>query len=309
MTKVLLTGPPICVCSLLFTDDRCKLECQGDNPKVVATLSNKDFRRLEKLHKDLGLRLEGTFSQQQLDAMDKFLVTSVDVNIYGARERGDDVADALAAANYFLQDPIWRPEGIDYGNPQFLPLPYFEDATLSTNEQTAQMLSSSTLSRQSAKFVKSYGIDFGEVFDDFARQEHLSQAVVDSRIQTTLLSYQRMGVDFILKRESALATPEHTLWYLERGDDDEVIYRHSITGATSEAPKATFGGILADEMGLGKSLTMLSAIMASLGDAESYVHSKMCGLSDDDQSVITAKSTLLIVPSARKAFHYEVSHQ
>lgn len=63
-------------------------------------------------------------------------------------------------------------------------------------------------------------------------------------------------------------------------------------------------------MGLGKSLTMLSAIMASLGDAEAYVTSKTGGAPDSDQSVIAAKSTLLIVPSARKAFHcYKVSYR
>lgn len=60
-------------------------------------------------------------------------------------------------------------------------------------------------------------------------------------------------------------------------------------------------GLLADEVGLGKTLTMLSAIANSLKEA--YEFSFLTGPDFDDQSPIQRiRATLVVVPSARKAF-------
>jgi SWI/SNF-related matrix-associated actin-dependent regulator of chromatin subfamily A3 len=78
------------------------------------------------------------------------------------------------------------------------------------------------------------------------------------------------------------------------------MYRHIITGAKAQSPNDALGGILADEMGLGKSLTMLAAIVATLNDALAYTR-HMASLSlTERQGMTAAKSTLLVVPSARK---------
>ena len=65
-------------------------------------------------------------------------------------------------------------------------------------------------------------------------------------------------------------------------------------------PEETLGGILADEMGPGKSLTMLAAIITSLHNASNYAASRNLQPDNNGSLAIAAKSTLVIVPSARK---------
>jgi SWI/SNF-related matrix-associated actin-dependent regulator of chromatin subfamily A3 len=72
-----------------------------------------------------------------------------------------------------------------------------------------------------------------------------------------------------------------------------------ITGAKSPTAKPCPGGLIADEMGLGKSLTMLSAIVGSLSRAINYARA-MTNIDIRGQGVIAAKSTLVLVPSARE---------
>lgn len=61
--------------------------------------------------------------------------------------------------------------------------------------------------------------------------------------------------------------------------------------------KECVGGIVADEMGLGKTLTLLSAVAGSLDRAFAYART-MTNFEASGRSVIAAKSTLVIVPSA-----------
>ena len=67
----------------------------------------------------------------------------------------------------------------------------------------------------------------------------------------------------------------------------------------ASSPNDAAGGILADDMGLGKSLTMLTAIAASLPDAYRFVTTKTDG-NLNKEMLPNARSTLIIVPSARK---------
>jgi SNF2 family DNA or RNA helicase len=59
------------------------------------------------------------------------------------------------------------------------------------------------------------------------------------------------------------------------------------------------GGIIADSMGLGKTLTMISAILFSMGDAEKFMLSTGRAVNEDG-FVTPTKSTLVIVPSTRE---------
>jgi hypothetical protein len=56
-------------------------------------------------------------------------------------------------------------------------------------------------------------------------------------------------------------------------------------------------------MGLGKTLTMLSAIGGSLSQAYDYARTMTTDPYDTTKSVIAAKSTLIIVPSACEIYH------
>ncbi|KAL3456284.1 P-loop containing nucleoside triphosphate hydrolase protein [Aspergillus heterothallicus] len=58
------------------------------------------------------------------------------------------------------------------------------------------------------------------------------------------------------------------------------------------------GGIIADVMGLGKTLTMLSAILFSLDDAQEFMLSTSLVV-DEGRYVVPTKSTLVVVPSTQ----------
>ena len=79
-------------------------------------------------------------------------------------------------------------------------------------------------------------------------------------------------------------------------------FEHRISShGQHDSPRLSLGGILADVMGLGKTLTMLSAIVLSLDDANHFM------LSSDnaaigDSHLYATKATIVAVPSARKSY-------
>ena len=78
-------------------------------------------------------------------------------------------------------------------------------------------------------------------------------------------------------------------------------YEHLITGSKRQViPENNLGGIISDDMGMGKSLTMLSAIVASLAAAESFAQSERRNLASSGVRKPASKATLLVVPSACK---------
>jgi SNF2 family DNA or RNA helicase len=76
-------------------------------------------------------------------------------------------------------------------------------------------------------------------------------------------------------------------------------YQHVITGAKSPFRDDFLGGILADDMGLGKSLAMLCAIIGSLDRASEFA-GPIYHVGPPVKGPKAAKSTLIIVPSARE---------
>jgi hypothetical protein len=53
-------------------------------------------------------------------------------------------------------------------------------------------------------------------------------------------------------------------------------------------------------MGLGKSLTILAAVAGSLHRAENFVHAEKQNVLTKQSRTLTAKSTLVVVPSVCK---------
>lgn len=68
---------------------------------------------------------------------------------------------------------------------------------------------------------------------------------------------------------------------------------------TNEAPEPFQGGILADDMGLGKTLSMMSLIAANQA-CNSLSSPPIESNADNQRWMPAAKTTLLIVPPARK---------
>jgi SWI/SNF-related matrix-associated actin-dependent regulator of chromatin subfamily A3 len=78
------------------------------------------------------------------------------------------------------------------------------------------------------------------------------------------------------------------------------IFEHQISGRSQPIPpRISAGGILADEMGLGKTLTILSAVVHSLDEANHFTMPSG-QTSVDDHLACPTKATLVVVPSARK---------
>jgi SNF2-related domain len=77
---------------------------------------------------------------------------------------------------------------------------------------------------------------------------------------------------------------------------------HTITEAKSPiSPSETVGGVLADDMGMGKSLSILSLITKTLGNAHVWASSGIKLLANDIRVRKRAsRANLVVVPSACK---------
>ena len=70
---------------------------------------------------------------------------------------------------------------------------------------------------------------------------------------------------------------------------------------------STPSGLLADEMGLGKTLSMLTAIISTLDEAQRFEFAPPQPIVNDRLSRPT-KATLVVVPSARRFEVTQVFH-
>jgi SWI/SNF-related matrix-associated actin-dependent regulator of chromatin subfamily A3 len=65
-------------------------------------------------------------------------------------------------------------------------------------------------------------------------------------------------------------------------------------------PHEARGGIIADDMGLGKSLTILSAIASSLGEAAEFASTHQASSIEPLHAQNRSRATLIMVPSTGK---------
>lgn len=80
-------------------------------------------------------------------------------------------------------------------------------------------------------------------------------------------------------------------------------FLHRITGARRKSMEDFPGGLLADDMGLGKTLMMIVVIVSTLEFAEKHAKTMIPKkLSLAPGNLIPAKSTLILVPSARELY-------
>jgi SWI/SNF-related matrix-associated actin-dependent regulator of chromatin subfamily A3 len=85
-------------------------------------------------------------------------------------------------------------------------------------------------------------------------------SILEKCMKSKLLNHQKVGVAWMLKRESAASQGELPPFYKCLPDGK---FAHALTlHHYSHRPKNVAGGILADSMGLGKSLQLLSLILA-----------------------------------------------
>ncbi|KAH8800403.1 SNF2 family N-terminal domain-containing protein [Xylogone sp. PMI_703] len=231
----------------------------------------------------------------------------VHIVLYGFQEHLQKVGDILDTRKVYLQEPDFRDMQFDYKNPHFIDLSSINLSTTSDLGPLTSSLLQIDFNFQQQQALDEQGITQAllkqkvmAAFNTTTRAQTLKRVGADSKIRTKLLPYQEEALDFIMQRESGPTPEEYCLW---RSDDFvsyvKMKYKHAITGCEiNEIPTETGGGILADEMGLGKTLTMLSAIIGTAAEANTFALSSQNSTHlNVEQNLIHSRATLIVVPS------------
>ncbi|KAH8687414.1 SNF2 family N-terminal domain-containing protein [Tricladium varicosporioides] len=217
-------------------------------------------------------------------------ILPIDINVYGSRDATGVVGRVFSRARLYFQHPYRFDGSAEYDNPHYLSFSNI------VNPESL-ILSPWNISVYQAKRSSNYNIS--KVLENLDQQEYVRQVDIDSRVRTPLLNHQKEGVDFITQREAGVVPSPLSLWEITQQTSTRSFYKHLITGSKRQIiPDNNLGGIVSDEMGMGKSLTMLSAIVASLATAESFAQSEGRDLVFNGVRKPASKATLVVIPSA-----------
>lgn len=230
--------------------------------------------------------------------------SSVDFLVFGPKAIADSLAKELSRYHLFLQHPLPLPSNVLYENPHYL---HIAGASFS-NGSILPAISYIDESQRGSNVPSSSEDDdqqsttLTHILDHLPRHTYLREASIDQRISTPLLSHQKEGVDFILRREYPTVAILRSLWKLKSSIGTDQLYDHVITHTSSDKPDDAAGGILADAMGVGKTLTMIASIVSSLEKASQFaaVQEPNTSLARDSETsqIHSVSSTLILVPSA-----------
>lgn len=239
-TRATADGDRVFVLQLSFEGSRCELLTEGGSK--LATLNTKTFNQLKALPETAPVSWEGLVSTQALaeafEDLNPKKVIKISLNVYGPPDASDGIALELSRKGLFLQDPNCIRENCCYENPQYLELPVQEfehhlgpgHLTEDLEQQAGGPLSlvQTAHGQASTSTDLAANLEFDHILDQFAQQKDLRQATVNSQISTVLLelvsltavngkfadknSYQREGLDFVLKRESLGSLESRPLW-------------------------------------------------------------------------------------------------
>ncbi|KAF2013075.1 hypothetical protein BU24DRAFT_263670 [Aaosphaeria arxii CBS 175.79] len=226
---------------------------------------------------------------------------AVDVSVYSRRNHADRVGDILLRSNLFLQHPAHHFDIEYYYNPQILELEGFEEnpddvATepmedeVSTGVEDTYIRSDEQPSGASTDHVEL-------ILDSLSHKNILHEIRTDTNlIKSELMKHQMTALDFVVQRESD-RPPEQLTFWRGRRVAGETEFIHILTRMKAPKPHEARGGIIADDMGLGKSLTILSAIARSLGEAAEFASSHQASSTEPLHTQNRSRATLIMVPS------------
>lgn len=248
----------------------------------VAMLDVQMTSKLVVLRQISGVRCEAvvpnrTILKRKAKSSSPFQIS---VNIFGPREAADEVSEALAKVNAFLQHPQTLNVDVEYHNPDMLIFPGQKTAMNDLIGTSQLLLEESKLSRDVRGILESLG--------QVAEGDELGYL---EGLVSTLTQHQQQGVHFVIQREDDLFC---------RGLSARI---SQITGSGSpmQADGILFGlgGLIADVMGIGKTLTILTSILHSANKAQDFSYFGR-PVSESEMKHSLTKATLVVVPSVRK---------
>jgi SNF2 family DNA or RNA helicase len=222
----------------------------------------------------------------------------VSINVYGQRQRAEAIGKFLAHRNVWLGTP----NSVEQGTPTFNP-----HAELRRQQALA---AAANLSRErlgpairyESRTVEEVNDAVTKMFDQLIKAD-IPTMEPTSHIVTPLLDHQKQALWFMTEKEQprkfgSKEADNNSLWREVTRSDGRKQYKEIISGIVMDhKPKEALGGLLADMMGLGKTLSILSLITSSLGQAEEWTemapHPKLVR---DSPGIRNTKTTLLVAP-------------
>ncbi|KAF6821541.1 SNF2 family domain-containing protein [Colletotrichum sojae] len=201
----------------------------------------------------------------------------VEMTLYGQYKFARAVGKHFQRFKITLRHPNRVDKGIRYENVHAEAKPVATNAPRSLSGALAQYNSSSSstyYTNVTPRTVEEIRSDVMGVFDSMGHSDELPELDPSPIITTQLLKHQKQGLYFMTKRETTLPAEERikgSMWQLRIGANGQKSYHNVITGHSErQLPGDTHGGLLADMMGLGKTLSVLSLIASSLGQAREW---------------------------------------
>ena len=217
------------------------------------------------------------------------------LNLYGPKSSAVRMGRFLSQKQIYLRAPFSVDAGIEVVNPH---APNVAPRT-SLPGMSAGMTTATGYVSRTVEEIRS---DVIGMFDNLQKSENLPEMEPDPRIITTLLSHQKQGLYFMTNKEKERVFSDDeegnsSLWRLKLRPNGQRMYYNIITGHEERVkPPEVLGGILADMMGLGKTLSILSLVVGSLGDAANWATQMPPDNTTDVALIRNSKTTLLVSP-------------
>ncbi|KAE8372680.1 SNF2 family N-terminal domain-containing protein [Aspergillus bertholletiae] len=221
------------------------------------------------------------------------------INLYGLRKDAELVGKHLGQNNVWLGTPFSVEQGVPVFNPHAERRRAQAAASLLPNA-AARGRSTVNYEVRTAEEVNDAVM---KMFDQLQSAENIPELESPSLLSTPLLRHQKQALWFMTEKEKPRQfgpreEDNNSLWRLEHRSNGARRYREIISGLVrDDEPPQSLGGLLADMMGLGKTLSILSLVVSSLGDAGEWAN--MAPHSDlirNQPGIRNTKTTLLVAP-------------